>query len=114
MFFDRAFGHPQPMGDPRIHPAGLAAEGLGPAKKTLGRRSAVPVELDMRADRRLPERVEVTAYYVVAEALTNAAKHAGASVVHVAVEARDQRLDIDVRDDGRGGADLTKGPDSSA
>jgi len=70
-----------------IHPAILARGGLGPALKTLARRCPVPVELDVRGSARLPERVEVAAYYLVAEALTNAAKHAHASVVHVDAEA---------------------------
>ena len=70
-----------------IHPAILSKGGLGPALKTLARRSAVPVELDLAVDRRLPESAEVAAYYVVAEALTNAAKHARASQVTVRVEA---------------------------
>jgi signal transduction histidine kinase len=87
-----------------IHPAVLAKGGLGPAIKALARRSAVPVELDLRADRRLPERVEVAAYYVVSEALTNAAKHAHATVVHVDVDADEARIQLSIRDDGRGGA----------
>ncbi|MDQ6852777.1 MAG: GAF domain-containing protein [Actinomycetota bacterium] len=92
-----------------IHPAILAEGGLGPALKTLGRRSAVPVELDVRDELRLPERVEVAAYYVVAEALANAAKYAQASLVHVDVEVRDGVLCISVRDDGVGGADSAGG-----
>jgi signal transduction histidine kinase/PAS domain-containing protein len=92
-----------------IHPAILAAGGLGPALKTLARRSAVPVELDLRSDRRLPERVEVAAYYVVSEALTNAAKHAHASVVHVDVYADDSIVQLAIRDDGHGGADPVRG-----
>jgi signal transduction histidine kinase len=92
-----------------IHPAVLAEGGLGPALKTLARRSPIPVELDIRADPRLPERVEVAAYYVVSETLTNAAKHAHASVVHVGVEAVDRALRVSVRDDGAGGADPTRG-----
>jgi signal transduction histidine kinase len=92
-----------------IHPAILAEGGLGPALKTLSRRSAVPVELDLRAKPRLPEAVEVAAYYIVSEALTNAAKYAGASVVHVAVEVRDQLLRLSVSDDGEGGADPARG-----
>ena len=63
----------------------------------------------MRGVARLPERVEVAAYYVVAEALTNAAKHAHASVVHVDVEAADHALGLRVRDDGNGGADPARG-----
>jgi signal transduction histidine kinase len=92
-----------------IHPAILAAGGLGAALKTLARRSAVPVELDLGSDRRLPERVEVAAYYVVAEALTNAAKHAQASVVHVETAAADGALQLWIRDDGTGGADPGRG-----
>ncbi|MDT5323306.1 MAG: hypothetical protein QOF25_458 [Mycobacterium sp.] len=64
-----------------LHPAILSRGGLGPALKTLARRSAVPVGLVIHVDQRLPDAVEVGAYYVVAEALTNAAKHARASVV---------------------------------
>jgi signal transduction histidine kinase len=70
-----------------IHPAILSKGGLGAALKTLARRSAVPVELDVGVDRRLPGPVEVAAYYVVAEALTNAAKHAQASEITVRAEA---------------------------
>ena len=70
-----------------IHPAALADGGLKPALKALARRSAVPVRLDVHTDQRLPEPVEIAAYYAVAEALTNAAKHAQATVVDVEVEA---------------------------
>lgn len=87
-----------------IHPAILSKGGLGPAMKTLARRSSVPVELDLDVDRRLPESVEVAAYYVVAEALTNAAKHAQASVVTVSATANDDELHVVVSDDGMGGA----------
>jgi signal transduction histidine kinase len=92
-----------------IHPAILSKGGLGPALRTLARRSAVPVQLDLRVDRRLPESAEVAAYYVVAEALTNAAKYARASEVKVHVEAEDARLSLSIRDDGIGGADSAKG-----
>jgi signal transduction histidine kinase len=92
-----------------IHPAILARGGLGPTLKTLARRCTVPVELEVRGAARLPEQVEVAAYYLVAEALTNAAKHAQASVVHVDVEAADQVLRVCVRDDGCGGADPDRG-----
>ena len=63
----------------------------------------------MRAKDRLPEHVEVAAYYVVSEALTNVAEYARASVVHVEVEARDRILRVAVRDDGVGGADAALG-----
>jgi signal transduction histidine kinase len=92
-----------------IHPAILARGGLAPALNTLARRSAVPVELEVRAETRLPEPVEVAVYYVVSEALTNTAKHAHASAVHVVVEARDGVLELSIRDDGSGGADPTRG-----
>ena len=87
-----------------IHPAILSKGGLGPAIKTLARRSAVPVELDLNVDRRLPESVEVAAYYVVAEALTNAAKHAQASEVQVIAVAGHDELALTISDDGIGGA----------
>jgi signal transduction histidine kinase/putative methionine-R-sulfoxide reductase with GAF domain len=92
-----------------LHPAVLAEGGLRPALKTLARRSAVPVRLDVRVDRRLPEPIELAAYYVVSEALTNAAKHAHASEADVEVEAGEAVLRVRVRDDGRGGANLTLG-----
>jgi signal transduction histidine kinase len=92
-----------------IHPAILSKGGLQPALKALCRRSAVPVELDVRTERRLPEPVEVAAYYVVSEALTNAAKHAHASVVTVDLHAVDRIVQLAVRDDGIGGADLSQG-----
>lgn len=92
-----------------IHPAILAEGGLGPALKALARRSPVPVELAVRADGRLSEPIEVGAYFVVSEALTNAAKHADASSVVVDVEADDGVLRLCVRDDGVGGADFGRG-----
>ena len=92
-----------------IHPAILSEGGLGPALRTLARRSPVPVELQVGVEGRLPERVEVTAYYVVAEALTNVAKHAGASAVRVDVDAEDGLVRLDIRDDGVGGADPGRG-----
>jgi signal transduction histidine kinase len=92
-----------------IHPAILAEGGLGPALKTLARRCAMPVELDVEARVRLPEQVEVATYYVVSEALTNAAKHAHASVVRVQVRSDQMLLRVGVRDDGSGGADPVRG-----
>jgi signal transduction histidine kinase len=92
-----------------IHPAILAEGGIGPALKTLARRSPVPVELDVRAEARLPEHVEVATYFVVSETLTNAAKHARASVVRVEVETVDRVVRISIRDDGAGGADPARG-----
>jgi signal transduction histidine kinase len=92
-----------------IHPAILAEGGLGPALKALQRRSPIPVELSVRSVARLPERVEVAMYYVVAETLTNAAKHARASALKVDVEAASGILRLCVRDDGVGGADPARG-----
>jgi signal transduction histidine kinase len=92
-----------------IHPAILAEGGLGPALKTLAHRSPIPVALDVRVEGRLPEPIEVAAYYVVSEALTNAAKYAQASVVRVSVEVRDGVLRVAVSDDGVGGADPNRG-----
>ena len=92
-----------------IHPAILSLGGLGPALKALARRSPVPVELDVRVQGRLPERVEVAAYFVVSEALANVAKHARASVVRVRVEVRDDTLTTSISDDGVGGADPSRG-----
>jgi signal transduction histidine kinase len=92
-----------------IHPAVLSSEGLRPALRSLGRRSTVSVEMDVRIDRRLPEPVEVGVYYVVSEMLTNAAKHAHASVVEVDAEASGGTLRVCVRDDGIGGADPLRG-----
>jgi signal transduction histidine kinase len=92
-----------------IHPAVLTKAGLVPALKTLARRSALPVELELCYERRLPEHVEVAAYYVVSEALTNAAKHAHASVVKVDLAEQDAILKLVIRDDGVGGADPGQG-----
>jgi signal transduction histidine kinase len=92
-----------------IHPAGLSEDGLTPALKRLVARSPLRVNLDFRADGRFPEPVEVAAYYVVSESLTNAAKYAGTPVVDVAVAADGGALRVEVRDDGRGGADPAKG-----
>jgi signal transduction histidine kinase len=92
-----------------LHPAILAEGGLGPALKTLAHRSPIPVELEVRTVGRLSESLEVAAYYVVSETLTNAAKHSRASRVRVEVELRDRALCIAVADDGVGGADATRG-----
>jgi len=92
-----------------IHPAILSEGGLGPALRTLARRAAVPVELEVPALGRLPEPVEVAAYYAVSEALTNATRHARASVVSIGLEERDGCLHLSIRDDGAGGADPARG-----
>ena len=92
-----------------IHPATLSLGGLGPALKALTRRSTVPVKLDVRVQARLPEQVEVAAYFVVSEALANVAKHARASVVEVLAEVQDGVLAVSISDDGVGGADPSRG-----
>ena len=92
-----------------IHPAILSELGLTRGLKALARRSAVPVELDLRAGRRLPDHVEVAAYYAVSEALANATKHAHASAVHVELDTPGATLRLAIRDDGIGGADPARG-----
>jgi signal transduction histidine kinase len=92
-----------------LHPAILAERGLRPALTALARRSAVPVRLDVRVEGRLPEQTGIAAYYVVAEALTNAAKHAHATAAEAEVAAGEGVLRVSVRDDGRGGADFGHG-----
>jgi signal transduction histidine kinase len=92
-----------------IHPAVLVKGGLAPALKALARRSTVPVELEVHTAARLPERIELGAYYVISEALTNAAKHANAARVDIAVEEADGLLRLVVRDDGIGGARFVPG-----
>ena len=92
-----------------LHPAILAKGGLKPALMVLARRSAMPVQLDVSLSERLPQRFEVTVYYVVSEALTNAAKHAFASVVHVGLAMNGGTLRLSISDDGVGGADPSCG-----
>jgi signal transduction histidine kinase len=92
-----------------VHPAILSQGGLGPALRSLARRSGVPVILRLDKIDRLPEPVEAAAYYVVAEALTNAAKHANATVAEVELAVTDMTLRLSIRDDGDGGADPARG-----
>ncbi|WP_238009369.1 AAA family ATPase [Dactylosporangium sp. AC04546] len=92
-----------------IHPAILTEGGLRAGLRALARRSPVPVHLDMRAEGRLPEPVEISVYYIVAEALTNAARHAHASSVTVTVDTADGVLLVTIRDDGVGGANFAHG-----
>jgi PAS domain S-box-containing protein len=92
-----------------IHPAVLSRGGLVPALRVLARRSAVPVELHLSVDERLADPVEVGAYYVVSEALTNAAKHAQASKAEVTAHVDDGMLQLTIDDDGVGGADPARG-----
>jgi signal transduction histidine kinase len=92
-----------------LHPPMLAAAGLGPALRSLVRRAALPVDLDFRLTERLPEFVEVAAYYVVSEALANAAKHAAASGAEVRLLVSNGALHVHIHDDGAGGADPARG-----
>jgi signal transduction histidine kinase len=92
-----------------LRPPMLAAGGLGPALSGLARRAPLPVRLNIELDVRLPEQIEVTTYYVVAEALTNVAKHAHASSAEVAVMATENTVTVKVTDDGVGGADPGRG-----
>jgi signal transduction histidine kinase len=92
-----------------LHPAALAEGGLRPALRALARRSSVPVRLHLGVQDRLPEPVEIAAYYVVAEALTNIIKHARATAADVVVAVDDGVVHVHVRDDGCGGADFGRG-----
>ncbi|GAA3239950.1 hypothetical protein GCM10017691_41560 [Pseudonocardia petroleophila] len=92
-----------------LHPAVLTLDGLDAALANLVDRSPVLVRLHVDLDRRPPPEVEATAYFLVSEALTNAARHAGASVVDVDVSLDGDRLTVEVSDDGAGGAELEPG-----
>jgi signal transduction histidine kinase len=92
-----------------IHPAVLSEGGLAPALRALAARARVPVRLGTLPPGRLPPRVEATAYFVVAEALTNVARYSEAERVEIDVAAGHERVSVEVRDDGRGGADPTRG-----
>jgi PAS domain S-box-containing protein len=91
-----------------LHPAILGDLGLLAALDSLAERLTVPVEIDADAER-LPQHVEATAYYIVAEALTNVAKHSGAGHVRVSVRRDGAVVRCEVSDDGRGGADTSSG-----
>ena len=88
-----------------LHPPALTRGGLQPALRAVSRRSAIPVDVRVHSENRYPATVEVAAYYVVSEALTNIIRHAAASHVDVVVEERQRTLRVWVRDDGVGGAD---------
>jgi|SRR4051794_16374514 signal transduction histidine kinase len=88
-----------------IHPAVLSERGLGPALRALGRRSAIPTEVCVSFTDRLPASIEVAAYYVVSEMLTNAAKHAQATAIQIRAHLDVGQLHVSIRDDGIGGAD---------
>jgi signal transduction histidine kinase len=92
-----------------IHPAILSEGGLAPALRALARRCPIPVALDVQIDSRFDEALEVTAYYVVSEAITNAVKYAEGSIVELGVESGDDYLALSISDDGVGGADPSRG-----
>jgi PAS domain S-box-containing protein len=88
-----------------LHPAGLSEYGLEPALRALAGRASLAVEIERLPDRRLPEVIEVTVFYLVSEAITNAAKHAGAASLRVSVTTGPAALVAEIADDGVGGAD---------
>jgi signal transduction histidine kinase len=92
-----------------IHPAALANGGLRPALPALARRCPLPVDLRVQVVGRLPDPVEIAAYYVVSESLTNTARHARATAAYVQVAVEGRTLRVSVRDDGRGGAEFSRG-----
>jgi signal transduction histidine kinase len=92
-----------------IHPAVVTERGLSVALDNLASRAPIPVELEVELEARPPEAVELAAYYLVSESLTNVAKHAQASCASVEVTREDGRLVVEVLDDGRGGATTEAG-----
>jgi signal transduction histidine kinase len=92
-----------------IHPSVLTDRGLSAALETLAMRSPMPVEIGQVPPGRLPGPVETSAYFVAAEALTNAAKHSGCSHVYVSVQIENGSATVEVHDDGVGGADPSAG-----
>ena len=92
-----------------IHPPILTSRGLGAAINALARRSALPVTVSAAIPDRLPEAVEANTYFLTAEALTNAVKHARATHIAVSMDCHDQTLLLEIQDDGIGGASLETG-----
>jgi signal transduction histidine kinase len=92
-----------------IHPAILEHEGLGPAVAGLARRASIPVEVHVEVPERLPAVVESTAYFTIAEALTNTQRHAGASHARIRAISVEHRLELEIADDGVGGAEPRRG-----
>jgi signal transduction histidine kinase len=92
-----------------LHPAVLTTHGLGPALEAIAGRTPLPVEVDVALDARPSAGAESAAYYVVAESITNAQKHAHASAVRVDVRQSGRVIEVQVADDGVGGADASRG-----
>jgi signal transduction histidine kinase len=92
-----------------VHPQVLADRGLPAAVEDLAGRAPVPVDVDVTLDERLPRPVELAAYFVVSEALTNVARHSGASRATISGRVDDHRLVLEIMDNGRGGADPDAG-----
>jgi signal transduction histidine kinase len=91
-----------------LHPAILGEHGLGRALEVLAERLPVAVTLDVLSER-LPDHLEATTYYIVSEALTNVVKHANAGEARVTVAREGDVLRCEIADDGRGGADASRG-----
>jgi signal transduction histidine kinase len=89
-----------------LHPPLLAREGLAAAVRAGADRASLPIELDVQLDAKLPDALEAAAYYVCAEAVTNAVKHAQATQVWMRIAQENSALTVEVRDDGVGGAQL--------
>ncbi len=96
-----------------LHPPLLARRGLAAAIRAAAARSSLPIDLDLRLDAGLPPAIEAAAYYVCAEAVTNAVKHARATTVWLAIGEDDGLLRVEVRDDGIGGASVEPGSDAT-
>jgi PAS domain S-box-containing protein len=92
-----------------IHSTILSRGGLEPALRTLARRAPIPIKIDVDLEDRLPQAIESAAYFVAAEALANATKHAHASRIEVSLTSRESSIVMSVRDDGIGGVDPTRG-----
>jgi signal transduction histidine kinase len=92
-----------------IHPTVLSHRGLGAAVEALAHRAPLPVEVGELPAHKLPDQVELAAYFVVSEALTNVAKHASATQASVTMTKSDGRLAVEISDDGVGGADIDRG-----
>jgi signal transduction histidine kinase len=91
-----------------LHPVALSERGLGTALESLTLACELPITLDVLADE-LPEQVQLAAYFIVSESLTNATKHAAATAVRIRVAREADELVVEIADDGRGGADAAAG-----